>query len=88
MDPLSRLRSRDKLIARDRRKRPPFPLFRGRHHAARWMFWESEPLPETVERLRELGVRSAVFDPCGNSPEEGDFLSVMAANTAALEGLR
>ena len=49
-------------------------------HKAQWMIWESEPLSEAVKQLKELGVRSMVFDPCGNTPEEGDFLSVMKRN--------
>ena len=53
-------------------------------HAAGWMLWEGQPLPEAVERLEALGVRSLVFDPCGNRPEEGDFLSVMRENAAQL----
>jgi zinc transport system substrate-binding protein len=58
---------------------------------SRLMLWEAPPLPEVSARLaREFGVRSVVFDPCGNRPEEGDFLSVMEANvarvTAAVEG--
>ena len=53
-------------------------------HAAGWMLWEGQPLPASVERLEALGVRSLVFDPCGNRPEEGDFLSVMRQNAAQL----
>ena len=53
-------------------------------HAAGWMLWEGQPLPEAVKRLEALGVRSLVFDPCGNRPEEGDFLSVMRENAAQL----
>lgn len=49
-------------------------------HPARWMIWESEPKAETVERLRSLGVDSLVFDPSGNRPQKGDFLSVMENN--------
>jgi zinc transport system substrate-binding protein len=52
-----------------------------------WMLWEAQPLGETEERLRELGVRSLVFDPCANTPEQGDYMSVMEANAAALEAL-
>jgi zinc transport system substrate-binding protein len=52
---------------------------------AKWMLWEAEPLPETVSRLRELGIESVVFDPCGNRPGEGDYLSVMESNAAGLE---
>ena len=49
------------------------------------MLWEAEPASENVERLRSLGVESIVFDPCGNRPEAGDFLSVMLKNAANLE---
>ena len=31
-------------------------------HAAAWMLWEGEPLPESVDRLAALGVGSLVFD--------------------------
>jgi zinc transport system substrate-binding protein len=55
--------------------------------AASWMLWESEPLPETVTALEEFGIQSVVFDPCGNRPESGDFMTVMAANAAALESI-
>ena len=54
-------------------------------HPAEWMIWEGDPLPESVERLRQLGVESVVFDPAGNVPEDGDFLTVMQTN---LENLR
>ena len=49
------------------------------------MLWEAEPASESVERLRNLGVESIVFDPCGNLPGEGDFLSVMLKNAVNLE---
>jgi zinc transport system substrate-binding protein len=54
-------------------------------HPAKWMVWEGEPAKESVAKLEALGIRSVVFDPCGNRPDEGDFFSVMAANVAALE---
>jgi zinc transport system substrate-binding protein len=54
-------------------------------HPAKWMIWEGEPLPDTVRRLQELGVRSAVFEPCGNVPETGDYLSVMQQNLDRLK---
>ena len=57
-------------------------------HAARWMLWEGEPLAETRELLAsEYGVGSLVFDPCGNHPESGDYISVMRANVESLEAL-
>jgi zinc transport system substrate-binding protein len=56
-------------------------------HPAKWMVWEGEPLEETVGALAERGISSIVFDPCGNRPDEGDYLSVMATNAVALEGI-
>ncbi len=53
-------------------------------HAAAWMLWEGDPLPASVDELQTLGVKSLVFDPCGNTPEQGDFLSVMQQNVARL----
>lgn len=53
-------------------------------HPAQWMIWESEPLQENVERLRELGVESITFDPCGNTPDEGDYTSIMQRNMERL----
>jgi zinc transport system substrate-binding protein len=53
-------------------------------HAATWMLWEGEPIPESVEKLDGLGVRSLVFEPCGNRPEDGDYLSAMRSNSENL----
>ena len=53
--------------------------------SATWMIWENSPLSETSEKLRGLGLESIVFNPCGNRPEEGDYLSVMRANIEAFE---
>jgi zinc transport system substrate-binding protein len=50
------------------------------NHAARWMIWEGEPLPAAVAKLQAMGLRSLVFAPCGNTPAQGDFLSVMQQN--------
>jgi len=55
-----------------------------KEHPAGWMLWEGEPLAETARKLAELGVKSIVFDPCGNTPGEGDFLTVMNQNVTAL----
>ena len=51
-----------------------------RRHPARWMLWEAPPLAETADRLRGLGVESIVFRPCGNRPQEGDYLEAMSRN--------
>jgi len=54
-------------------------------HPARWMVWEGEPMKESVERLKSIGVNSLIFNPCGNAPEKGDFLSVMQKNVNNLQ---
>lgn len=56
-----------------------------REHAARWMVWEGQPMPEIAARLEELGVKSVVFEPCAGVPDSGDYLSVMRANVRNLE---
>jgi zinc transport system substrate-binding protein len=55
------------------------------NHPARWMIWEGEPMKKSAERLKEIGVDSLVFDPCGNTPDQGDFLSVMRHNVENLK---
>ncbi|MHC4579169.1 MAG: metal ABC transporter substrate-binding protein [Planctomycetota bacterium] len=57
-------------------------------HPAKLMLWEGTPMPETVRRLAALGLKSAVFDPCGNVPARGDFLDVMQRNVANLKRAR
>lgn len=56
-------------------------------HPARWIVWEDTPLASTVEALNGMGIKSVVFNPCGNEPDEGDFLIVMRQNVANLEQL-
>lgn len=51
-----------------------------KEHPAKWMIWEGKPLQESVERLKAIGIDSLVFDPCGNAPDQGDFMSVMRQN--------
>lgn len=54
-------------------------------HPAKVMLWEGEPAAESVKKLADLGIKSLVFDPCGNRPDEGaDFLTVMRANLTNL----
>jgi zinc transport system substrate-binding protein len=53
-------------------------------HSAGVMLWEGEPLAETREKLAAKGIKSIVFDPCGNRPEAGDYLGVMEKNIANL----
>jgi len=54
-------------------------------HPAEWMLWEGEPFQSTVAGLEDLGIGSLLFDPCGNAPETGDYLTVMDASAGALE---
>ena len=54
-------------------------------HPAKWMIWEGEPAKESVAKIQALGLQSVVFAPSGNVPDEGDFMTVMQANVAAME---
>lgn len=54
-------------------------------HPAKWFIWEAEPLAESVARLEEMGLNSVVFDPSGNRPSSGDFLTVMQENIENLK---
>ena len=56
-----------------------------KHHPTQWMIWEGTPLKEPVERLKSLGINSLVYDPCGNTPQEGDFLKIMHQNVENLQ---
>ncbi len=56
-------------------------------HPAKWMIWEGAPAKESVDKLEALGLKNVVFDPCGNRPEKGDWLSVMLENVANLKAL-
>jgi len=37
-----------------------------------------------IERLRQQGITSAIFDPAANRPENGDYFAVMNANLGQL----
>ena len=54
-------------------------------HPAQWMIWEGEPMKESTQRLKSIGVDSLVFDPCGNTPVQGNFLNVMRQNVENLK---
>ena len=56
-----------------------------KEHPAKWMIWEGDALPQSVAKLKEMGIESIVFDPCGNRPERGDLLSVMRQNVVNLK---
>ena len=54
-------------------------------HPAKWMLWEGSPRADVARKLRELGLESVVFAPCGNIPDKGDFLLVMHQNLESLK---
>jgi zinc transport system substrate-binding protein len=56
-------------------------------HPAKWMIWEGKPNPAAVDKLKLMGVSSLVFDPTGNVPDEGDFLSIMRQNVENLRAV-
>jgi zinc transport system substrate-binding protein len=51
-----------------------------KQHPAEWMIWEGQPVQASMDGLKTLGVDSLVFDPCGNVPDQGDFMTVMQRN--------
>ena len=53
-------------------------------HRAKWMIWEAQPIEAIAERLKRMGLRVAVFRPCAQPPEKGDFATVMEENIAEL----
>jgi ABC-type Zn uptake system ZnuABC Zn-binding protein ZnuA len=55
------------------------------HDAGNLMLWEAEPDTETVNKLKALKVESVVYNPCGNIPARGDFISVMKQNIKNLK---
>ena len=58
-----------------------------KQHPAKWMIWEGEPIQKSVDGLKTLRVNSLVFDPCGNIPEKGDFLTIMHQNVNNLRSV-
>lgn len=44
------------------------------NYPSQWMIWEAKPAGETVAKLRSIGIKSLVLEPCGNVPDQGDFL--------------
>ena len=54
-------------------------------HQAAYMLWEEVPIPVSVDQLKAKGVASVTFNPCGNRPENGDFMTVMKKNIDSLK---
>jgi len=55
-------------------------------HPAKVLIWEAEPDAALAAKVEERGLANVVFEPCGNRPDEGDYLSVMRGNIEALQG--
>lgn len=51
---------------------------------ARVLFFEGEPHAEVTGRLSAMGIRIIVFEPVGNRPAQGDWLSAMHLNIERL----
>jgi len=51
------------------------------------MLWEADPTDETTSSLMELGIKNIVFNPCGNKPSEGDFMTIMNNNIDGIKTL-
>ena len=54
-------------------------------HPATLMIWEGEPLQESLDELSSMGIKGLVFSPCANTPDRGDFLTVMKDNLKGLQ---
>jgi zinc transport system substrate-binding protein len=51
---------------------------------ARILLFEAEPHAELARRLSAMGIRIIVFEPAGNRPTQGDWLSTMRSNVERL----
>jgi zinc transport system substrate-binding protein len=51
-------------------------------HPAKWIMWEGDPMDKTTKQLGQMQIQSVVIAPCGNRPDQGDFLSAMKDNLA------
>lgn len=54
------------------------------HYPSELMLWEDEPLKIISELIEIKGLNIVVFNPCGNKPDEGDFMSMMKRNIESL----
>jgi zinc transport system substrate-binding protein len=49
------------------------------------MLWEDDPIRETVDRLKALGVKVVVFRPAATRPVTGDYLTAMRRNVKRIQ---
>ncbi len=52
---------------------------------ARFMIWEDEPLPETRERLEEMGLELIIIQPGFSRPGKGNYLDILEDNLRELQ---
>jgi zinc transport system substrate-binding protein len=57
------------------------------HHKTTIMIWEDEPLQEMKDKLVQKDIKVVVFNPCGNQPAQGDFMSIMKTNIKTLSNI-
>jgi zinc transport system substrate-binding protein len=57
------------------------------HFLSSIMLWEDEPVSEIKEKLQKKGIQVVVFNPCGNMPEQGNFIETMNENIKTLEDI-
>jgi zinc transport system substrate-binding protein len=55
---------------------------------AQWMIWEGTPAVSIANKLKQREMGSVTFDPCGNTPDSGDFFTVMQNNIKAIRSLK
>jgi len=55
--------------------------------SSRWMIWEGDPDEAIVAKLKDRGISSVVFYPCGNTPEQNDYLETMKQNAERLKNI-
>ncbi len=65
----------------------PSSIPRKRDDSARYILWESDPIPAAVAVLQEIGLSSVTISPAEHSPEAGNWLSVMQENARQFEKL-
>jgi len=55
-----------------------------KENGASIMLWENQPSAQNETELNNRKMKTIVFNPCGNRPSTGDFLSIMRENTKAI----
>ena len=66
----------------------PSSIPRNRDDSARYILWESDPIPAAVAALQAIGLTSVTISPAEHSPETGDWLTAMQENARQFEKLR